>query len=268
MRNESIGVVIPTLGRRPNWLAHTIRSITSANVCIVVVTTSDADVDIPLGVSKVVRRAVREGDLPAAINAGVATLPNSVRFVTWLNDDDVLAPGALHFGMDALEKNPRSPFVFGIGNYVDEHLNLIWRSRFGRLASLTQSIGPNLVPQPGTLIRRSAWDQVDGLDESLTLAFDLDLFLRLRRVGQPLHDSRIESLIRWHDDSMSNRLRINQGREAEHVRRRNSSGIKGRVNHVLAPYFRWLTLRGPQLVLRRRTGSIADNHKSTPSIPL
>jgi hypothetical protein len=45
----------------------------------------------------------------------------------------------------------------------------------------------NIVSQPGTLMRRTAWEAVGGLDESLRMAMDYDLWWRLyRRFGAPL----------------------------------------------------------------------------------
>jgi GT2 family glycosyltransferase len=43
-----------------------------------------------------------------------------------------------------------------------------------------------MISQPATLIRRTAWEKVGGLDESLHMAMDYDLWWRLFRSGGPL----------------------------------------------------------------------------------
>ena len=59
----------------------------------------------------------------------------------------------------------------------------LWASRAGNWRRGLPDSVPTLIPQPGSLIRRSAWEHVGGLDERLHYAMDLDLFLRLRRFG-------------------------------------------------------------------------------------
>ena len=40
------------------------------------------------------------------------------------------------------------------------------------------------IAQPATLIRRTAWESSGGVDESLSLAFDYDLWWRLYKAGR------------------------------------------------------------------------------------
>jgi hypothetical protein len=44
-----------------------------------------------------------------------------------------------------------------------------------------------IICQPATLIRRSAWQEVNGLNEHLQLAMDYDLWWCLYRLYGPLH---------------------------------------------------------------------------------
>ena len=76
-------------------------------------------------------------------------------------------------------------------------------NRAGRWAPRILSWGPDLIPQPGMLIRASAWTHVGGLDVTYRLAFDLDLLLRLKRVGRFIDTGVVLSSFRWHGDSLT-----------------------------------------------------------------
>lgn len=249
--SPEIGVVIPTLGKRPDWLGDAIASLRDAEVHTILVAPEGAFID-PNLVQHIIWREKHGDDVAGSINAGVSAMPASVKFVTWLNDDDVLMPGALKYGHETLNSALESPFVYGCCTYVDVSSHQLWRNRFGRIANFLLPFGPDLIPQPASLIRRSEWQLLNGLDERLHLAFDLDLFLRLRRLGRPVFDRRIESLVRWHPDAKSNRSRLHQVREAEHVRLMNNRGISRLITRWFAPLVRRAVLKAPRILLERR----------------
>ena len=137
----------------------------------------------------------------AAINEGIAR--GTAPYVCWLNSDDWWLPGALPKLIAALEqpvapgqnvapaKNvaptqagaQSPPFAFGrVSNYDDEtghtRANLEVHPFRERLFAQFCTVA-----QPATLIRRSAWEAVGGLDETLHLAMDYDLWWRLYRQG-------------------------------------------------------------------------------------
>ena len=246
--STELGVVIPTLGRRSDWFRDAVLSIKNSDVYIIAVAPRGVSLDKDL-VQQMVWRDKLSNDVVGSINAGVSAMPTSVRFVTWLNDDDKLRERALDFGRQTLKNAPKSPFVYGCCTYTDASLNPLWRNRFGQIANLLLPYGPDLIPQPGTLIRRSMWEQIGGLDEEVQLAFDLDLFLRLRKLGKPVFDQRIESLVRWHPDAKSNHSRHHQVREAEHVRLKDNRGISRLITRLFAPLVRRVVLRAPRILL-------------------
>jgi len=165
--------------------------------------------------------------LAAAINCGMAAFPRSVRFMTWLGDDDRLMPEALDVARAALVQNG-SVLAFGQCQYIDENGAPLWLNRSGKWAVQLMRFGPQLVPQPGSLFTRDAFEDVGALDEELRWAFDLDLFLRLRRhgrftyIGQPLAE------FRWHEGSLSVGGREGSVDEASRVRRQ-AYGPVGRI---------------------------------------
>ena len=172
-------------------------------------------------------------------------------FANWLGDDDTLTQGSLAAISSALDRQPSASAAFGQCLYVDENDTPLWLSKAGRSAPWVLPWGPNLVPQPGILIRRTAWEEVGGLDPSLRSTMDMDMFLRLRRWGPLVSVPRIVSTFRWHVESLTVSERNASLAEGEVVKRR----YLPRQLIPLAPAWevpvRWATKRAAAQVSQR-----------------
>lgn len=160
------------------------------------------------------------GSQTAAIELGIGQATASHRFVSWLNDDDLLTPSSLTHTRRALVSNESAVVAYGACEYIDEEGRLLWTSRAGAWAQRILAWGPDLIPQPGMLVRSSAWTSVGGLDTTLRFAFDLDLLLRLRRVGTFIDVDEVVSRFRWHASSLTVADRTTSLNESEAVKRR------------------------------------------------
>ena len=215
-------IVVPTLGRRPDFLRQTLTSIREQQVPADIVMVG------PLGnrgLAAVADEFATDlmddpGSLSAAIESGVDRARTDHVFVTWLNDDDLLTPGSLTLTHDALRANPAAVLAYGACEYIDDQGRPLWTSRAGRWAQLLLPWGPDLVPQPGMLVRRSAWESAGGLDTGLRFAFDLDLLLRLKRLGPFIDVQEVVSRFRWHSSSLTVSDRTASLNESEVVKRR------------------------------------------------
>jgi GT2 family glycosyltransferase len=222
-------LIVPTLGQRPEFLTQTLESIAAQSVpADVVVVTPDAKA------GSLARRfgaavLADPGGLPAAINLGVGAAGPQHAYVNWLGDDDLLEPESLARTVGALDADERAVLAYGSCRYIDADGRQIWLSSAGRLAPWILSWGPDLIPQPGMLVRRSAWDAVGGLDTSFRFAFDLDLLLKLRRVGGFVDVGAPVSSFRWHGDSMTVSDRETSLRESERARRRALNPVARRL---------------------------------------
>jgi GT2 family glycosyltransferase len=128
-------------------------------------------------------RSERDAGQAAAVNEAIAR--GSAPYVAWLNADDTYLPNSLGTLLDFLEAHPESPAVYGRVWNVDERgrrTTAYWTAAFSewRLARYC------FVSQPATLIRREVWEAVGGLDESLQLAMDYDLWWKILRESGPL----------------------------------------------------------------------------------
>ena len=214
-------MVVPTLGRRPHLLNETLTSIRSQSVA--------ADVCIVGPINPELQQVAEEfgatllpdpGSQAAAIEVGIGQAEERHVFVSWLNDDDVLTDSSLERTKRALEENTAAVVAYGACEYINDEGRLLWTSRAGTWAQRILSWGPDLIPQPGMLVRRFAWQSVGGLDTDLRFAFDLDLLLRLRRYGKFVDVGAVVSQFRWHATSLTVADRTNSLDESEAVKRR------------------------------------------------
>jgi GT2 family glycosyltransferase len=212
-------LVVPTLGRRPSWLRLAVRSITTQGLRarVLLVGPSDSGLEEVATDLSVELLLVDERGLSRAINSGVSDAEEE--FVGWLGDDDLLAPGSLSRVTDGLSRQPQASFAYGRTRYIDEDGSTIGVTHPGRWAARYLTLGKDFVPQPGSLIRRTSWEAVGGLDESLANAMDLDLFIRLRRYGPSVYIPHEVSAYRLHAGSIT--LTKGSGDEGDIVRRRH-----------------------------------------------
>jgi GT2 family glycosyltransferase len=120
----------------------------------------------------------------AAINEGIAQ--GRAPYVCWLNSDDWFLPGGLAKLLSAIEIHTETPVVYGRSWNVVEKSGKqypVWVEPFNERRLAFRCI----ISQPATLIRRSAWESVGGVDEKLHMAMDYDLWWRLFKSAGPLH---------------------------------------------------------------------------------
>jgi GT2 family glycosyltransferase len=189
--------------------------------------------------------------LARAINEGIRSLPTEIEFASWLGDDDRLTAGSLDKATTALEDESAAVFVFGQCQYIDGAGNFIWLNKSGKWTSPLMLCGPQLIPQPGSLFRRSSFEMVGGLDESLKWAFDLDLFLKLRRQGKFLFIKEPLAEFRWHEGSLSVGSRQGSVDEASKVRQSHLPfGVK-HASFLWEPVLRRVILRAGKMMTER-----------------
>jgi len=243
-------VVVPTLGQRPDFLELALRSIRAAgNAYILLVAPASFD-SAPLAAAGLIDQALAEtgSSLPAAINQGFAGLPDGIRHIAWLGDDDLLRPGSLETTEAYLDRHAKSAVVYGRCDYIDETGKIVWTNRSGPWAAPLLRVGPDLIPQPGSLFRRSAFVATGGLRTDLGWAFDLDIFLRLARFGKLSYVRQTLAAFRWHAGSLSVGQRDNSVREASQVRREFLPGWIRPVSVLWERPVRWATSRAGDFV--------------------
>jgi GT2 family glycosyltransferase len=159
-----------------------------------------------------------ETSVPNKINQGFRALPENIEYMTWIGDDDLLAPGALSIAVQALENQDKPVLVYGHCQYIDSDGNDVLVKRSGSWAVPLLRFGPQLIPQPSAFFRRDAFEKVGGLSDEFQFAFDFDLFLKLTNLGKAVFIDQILSSHRWHATSLTYSRRWESVREASKVR--------------------------------------------------
>lgn len=221
-------IVIPTLGQRLDTLCRTMTSIQDqAGVQVDMVLVAKACTAELLAVAQ--RYSARlifcSGNISAAINAGFAQAGDAHRYAGWLGDDDMLRPHALTNASVLLERHPAAVAVYGTCDYVDLAGELLFSRRPPPNAPVLLQFIPGLIKQEACLFRLSALRSVGGVNEELNYAMDLDLLLKLRRLGPFIRANDILAAFGWHPGSMTIANRKASLDEAQSVQGRHARGL-------------------------------------------
>ena len=216
-----VGIVVPTMGTRNEMLIQCLSSIRSYGLVHIAIVAPDVHNAVATIDSRYYDMMIQDPEtgLVDAINLGLNSMPKEIVYFNWLGDDDLLKEGARDSMQAFLQSNPQIGMVFGKCNYIDEHGSKIWKNSSGQWASFLLPVGPCLVPQPGALFRRDLFNQVNGLNQELRWAFDLDLFLRMKKVSKLKFLPIDTASFRWHPDSLSVGMREGSVSEASTVRK-------------------------------------------------
>jgi len=173
-------------------------------------------------------RSEPDGGQAAAVNEGVERLtrthPDEIEAVGWLNADDFFLEHGLDRLWQALVDHPGWIAVSGraalasdtgkiIGEIATEPFS---REHFARACTICQ---------PATLVRRWAWERIGGLDASLEMCFDYDLWWRLARLGEIGYLDAVVAASRDHSETKTRQLRAQYFREATAIVRRETGQV-------------------------------------------
>lgn len=177
-----VSIVTPSLNQG-QFIRATIESVLSQdypNIEYIVV--DGGSTDDTLSILKSFGERVRwvsekDGGQSEAVNKGWRMARGEI--LSWLNADDLLAPGAVTAAALALEAADVAG-LYGDCEYIDEagrHLGDYPSQPFDydKLVTLTE----DFIPQPGTFLRSSSAREAGLLDESLHFVMDYDFWLRL-----------------------------------------------------------------------------------------
>ena len=228
MIESQITVAVPSLNHG-RFLNDALRSIFSQDVSVEVVVLDARSTDNSLSVIKEWKshllwwRSSLDAGQAAAINEGIAR--GKAPYVCWLNADDLLLPGGIKKLWKVLEASPEIPAAYGRCWTVTEEGHKI-------CPFITAPFWPWLlanhcfIAQPATLIRRSAWENIGGLDENLHMALDYDLWWRLyRRNGKLKYVRKFIAATRMHFETKTSKRRKEHYTEAMEVVLRHTGKI-------------------------------------------
>ena len=116
----------------------------------------------------------------AAINKGFRLASGEV--LAWLNSDDLYEPQAVSAAVAYLQAHPDTAMVYGDATHVDAQDEEIGPCAYVGPFDLDRLVHESdYIVQPAAFFRRSAFEAVGGLDESLHWGMDYDLWLKIAR---------------------------------------------------------------------------------------
>ncbi len=249
-----VAIAVPNLNQG-QFLAAALDSLqhSGADVAIALVDAGSSDASVAIIRQRdrelTYSRSYPDDGQTAAINEGVAEacrLEPDVRYVGWLNADDLVLPGAFETLVRALEAHPDWSAVAGRAHCLSESGAVIAEIPTAPF-SVEGFSHSCTICQPATLIRREAWEAIGGLDASLHMCFDYDLWWRLARVGTIGYVDTLIAASRDHAATKTRQRRQEYFREAIALVRRETGGVPWHwcISEALEHQAGWMLGRRP-----------------------
>ena len=234
---KRIGVVVPTLFSRGDYLRQSLEAIQRAGNAFVILMGPDVETNSKdyEGLFDKRIEEPKSGTLSEKLSFALMSFPETIDLITWIGDDDLLATGSLEFLEKEFRDNEGLSLMYGSCDYIDSKGKKIGQNKSGTWALKLAKIGPFLAPQPGSLFSRQAFGAIGGLDPKLELAFDFDLFMGLKRQGEAKFTDKTLASFRWHEDSLSVGHRKASVKEASIVRTKHASSCLRKLLKITNP---------------------------------
>lgn len=187
--------------------------------------------------------SARDNGMYEAINRGFAEATGDI--YAWINSDDIYQGGALAAIVSAFRLAENVRWVKGITDYIDEYGLLLRRGRCYLYAQELISYGlygreAYFIQQAGVFWRAELWHAVGGLDDTLKVAGDYDLWIKFARI-EPLYAlNRSVSCFRQVRGQLSEDLGRYRGEQRQI---KTESSVRG---WLLGRYFFFLEPRAPR----------------------
>lgn len=208
-----ISILIPTYNRA-DFLQAAVSSALAQNVPadeIIVVDDGSTD-DTARVMQSFIRQGVRfvpkeHSGAPATRNRAIEEATGD--FLLWLDSDDVLLEHTVELYHQALKETPKVDVFYGSLLIVENNLEVTGKELkhadwYGdKKMMVSHFLFKNVVPNPGTLVRKACYEEMGGYDLGYPRAHDYEFWVRIapkatfRRVNEPV------VLWRWHDANMS-----------------------------------------------------------------
>ena len=241
---NEVGFIVPTLGSRSEYLLKCLESIASAGCGNIYVVGPQAKLQkIPKLASLQINFIQDSGEgLTEAINQGVFSLPSDIKYFGWLGDDDLLAQNSILNSLKIFESVENTVATYGSCRYISPDGSEIFLNKSGRWASKYMKFLPNLIPQPGSLIRRSTFELIGGLKPTYPLSFDFEMFFNLKRFGKLVFINEVQSSFRWHPGSLSVDQRKLAVKQTSQIRKNNLTIFFKKLSFIWEPILMRVTL--------------------------
>jgi glycosyltransferase involved in cell wall biosynthesis/Flp pilus assembly protein TadD len=145
-------------------------------------------------------------------------------YIVWLDDDDTLAPGILGKYFNVIKKEPLTNVIYGQINYFEnttgESIRTYNPTDWGnnKQALLRALIKGCVIPNPGTLVKKSLYEKVGQYNVEFLRAHDYEFWTRAVKHAQLKKIDEIVAQYRVHDNNLSIGAFIDKSFESKIIR--------------------------------------------------
>lgn len=125
------------------------------------------------------------------------------RFLTWLNADDILLPGALKAIEREIIRHPKGRWFVGGSVWGDANFKLQRCFRAHRFSRMRADTGSLMVGGPSSFFEKSLWEEVGRIDAELHFVMDIDLWYKFYKMAGEIYYRTTNYVwaFRIHEDS-------------------------------------------------------------------
>ena len=218
---DKIGLIIPTLGERPEYSIQLVESIQDYQdifevfiVCPSEKTGQVISIFESLDSAKFIE--LDQVGLAQAIRAALPQM--TADFWNWIGDDDLIVPSGYLKMLEIMRYNENLVLSYSNCEYIDYRDRHIAINKPGLLGIKLVYWGPNLISQPSCLFRKITTMKLDLPSARFKFAFDQELIMSLAQIGSATYVNCLSSKYRWHDVSLTSKNRIQSARESLTIR--------------------------------------------------
>lgn len=240
-------LAVPTLGQRLELLQRTLASAQGSRQVVVdpVIVCPAASPELAaLARAHNAELLVAPGHISAAVNRAFRLASAEHRYGAWIGDDDMVVAHGVSRAAAALDERPDAVMAYGDCDFINVDGATLFVRRPPPAARWLMHFVPGLIKSEACLFRLDALRQVGGLDESLRYAMDVDLILRLRRIGSAVRVPTSMGRFCIHADSITIRNRVLSFEEAQRVQLAAAKPGLGFVLRAVQPLLMRVLLLG------------------------
>ena len=145
-----------------------------------------------------------------AINKGFKKASGEI--IAWLNSDDLYLPWTVFEAVQAFSENPDVGMIYGDAVSADGEGRLLNELRFESWG-VKDLLQFRVICQPAVFMKRSVVEKVGYLDSSYHFFLDHQLWIRLARITNLRHISRIWAVSRYHAEAKNVTMASQCGKE-------------------------------------------------------
>ncbi|HEY2584810.1 MAG TPA: glycosyltransferase family 2 protein [Tepidisphaeraceae bacterium] len=185
-----------------------------------------------------------------AIHNGFARSTGDI--MAYLNSDDMLAPGALHWVAQFFADHPEVDAVYSHRCTVDEDNKVIYYWILPRHSDWYMTRW-DLIPQETCFWRRRLFERSGNIDPGYRFAMDYDLFVRFMRDGKMVRANRFLGAFRKHSEAKTSQLLETIGTAEIEGVWEHYGLVKRKVDNLIsARFFNSVNRQGGKFAYRHR----------------